>query len=103
MKLRMEESDTVFEIDDIEPFPRTIADSLLRMLAVAEAANPAIDKHEVLLELEYVRRSLDRKCSGVIHVPATQVQDLFEDLRPNCPSNPPATTKGPAEPHEGHF
>ena len=87
MKLRMEESDTVFESEDIEPFPRTIADSLLRMLAVAEAANPAIDKHEVLLELEYVRREIDRK----FHAPATQVQDPFEGLRP-CPT---PNTKGP--------
>lgn len=56
MKLRLEESDTVFQVDDIEPFPQTIADAILRMLAVAEAANPAIVQHEVLLELEYMRR-----------------------------------------------
>ena len=90
MKLRMEESDTVFEIDEIEPYPRTIADSLLRMLGVAEAANPAINKHEVLLELAYVQRAIDRQnlnraLKGSFVVPASQVQDPFEDLRPTPP------------------
>lgn len=104
MKLRMTEADTVFETDDIEPFPRTIADAILRMLAIAEAANPAIDRHEVLLELDYVRRAKDREnhasaeaerkrmdvleleklraLKGSRIVPASQVQDPFEDLRP---------------------
>ena len=104
MKLRMTEADTTFETDDVEPFPRTIADAILRMLAIAEAANPAIDRHEVLLELDYVRRATDRqnqeralKDSHVTTaaeppyrnlrqndrvVPASQVQDPFEDLRP---------------------
>ena len=116
MKLRMTEADTAFETDDIEPFPRTIADAILRMLAIAEAANPAIDRHEVLLELDYVRRATDRQNQEralkdsfatvvtqdpMSHlrtiagnapapiarrdtrvVPASQVQDPFEDLRP---------------------
>ena len=90
MKIRMQESDTVFETDDIEPFPRTIADAILRMLGIAEAANPAIDKHEVLLELEYIRRDLDRRHHSVIHVPPSQVQDPFEDLRP---AQPPTTER----------
>lgn len=61
MKLRLEESDTVFQVDDIEPFPQTIADAILRMLAVAEAANPAIDRNEVLLEVDFMRRATERK------------------------------------------
>ena len=75
MKLRLEESDTVFQVDDIEPFPQTIADAILRMLAVAEAANPAIVQHEVLLELEYMRRgkeARDRRTKSTLAAPVSR-------------------------------
>lgn len=109
MKLRMEESDTVFEIDEIEPYPRTIADSILRMLSVAEAANPAIIKHEVLLELAYVQRAIDRQnlnrdLKDCRVVPASQAQDPFEDLRPVPPANiapPTSPTKGTQADEDG--
>lgn len=75
MKLRLEESDTVFQVDDIEPFPQTIADAILRMLAVAEAANPAIVQQEVLLELEYMRRgkeTRDRRAKAAFAAPVSR-------------------------------
>jgi hypothetical protein len=86
----MEESDTVFEVSDLEPFPRTIADAILRMLGIAQAANPAIDSHEVLLELADMRRARERRSASwkPVALPPTPVQppqDPFEDLQPTPP------------------